>query len=263
VRQHRRARPQLAEEGRAVADERALEREVRIATRLAGGLSEIVSWRNGRATDAHAVNAVSRFTNSDACSSATGATSSAARASEAKKRFRRVSGAPGSARPARGRQQRHECVDRAVDVLAAAGEAAAEAVERVRAADARLRVEHVEEVVELDHRGRAWRTGSSSPAGRPAGLSPGVSSTYFRPSDERGLTSSVELAGIGSMLLSSFIVISAYALPSARLRGSIFEMKPTRAPPTRTSKPFTSCAPFGSSAFRSYVGTNGRPEFAL
>ena len=65
----------------------------RIASASLGGLSEIVSWRNGRATEAHAENAVSRFTNSDACSSATGATSCAARASDAKKRFRRVSGA--------------------------------------------------------------------------------------------------------------------------------------------------------------------------
>jgi hypothetical protein len=74
---------------------------------------------------------------------------------------------------------------------------------------------------------------------------------YLRPSDERGRTSSVESAGTGSISLSSFMVTCAYAVPSLRILGSIFEMKPTRAPPMRTSKPFTSWAPFGRSAFRS------------
>ena len=74
---------------------------------------------------------------------------------------------------------------------------------------------------------------------------------YFRPSDERGRTSSVESAGTGSISLSSFIVTWAYAEPSSRFLGSIFEMKPTRAPPMRTSKPFTSWAAFGRFALRS------------
>ena len=74
---------------------------------------------------------------------------------------------------------------------------------------------------------------------------------YLRPSEERGRTSRVESAGTGSISLSSFIVTCAYAVPSARFFGSIFEMKPTRAPPMRTSKPFTSCAAFGRFALRS------------
>ena len=57
--------------------------------------------------------------------------------------------------------------------------------------------------------GRAWRTGIVEPAASPAPLWPGVSSTYFRPSEERGRTSSVESAGSGSISLSSFIVICA------------------------------------------------------
>jgi hypothetical protein len=54
--------------------------------------------------------------------------------------------------------------------------------------------------------GRAWRSGTTAPGLKPVLLLPGVSWMYFRPSDERGRTSSVESAGSGSMSLSSFIV---------------------------------------------------------
>ena len=64
----------------------------RIASSSAGGLSLIVSWMNGRATDASEVNEMSRLVNSDACCSATGATSLAVSASARKKRPSRVSG---------------------------------------------------------------------------------------------------------------------------------------------------------------------------
>ncbi len=146
----------------------------------------------GRATEASAVKLVSRFTNSEACSSATGATSSAARAER-------------RGRSGRGRVSRVGQVagDRLEVARAAArtasiamlrswprpGEAAAEAVERVARADARLRVEHVEQVVELHHLGPrlAQRDRGARPQAR-AGPRPGVSSMYLRPSDERGRT---------------------------------------------------------------------------
>ena len=64
----------------------------RIATSSLGGPSEIDSWRNGRAIEASAVKVVSRFTNIEACSSATGATSVAVSASALKKRSIRVRG---------------------------------------------------------------------------------------------------------------------------------------------------------------------------
>jgi hypothetical protein len=38
---------------------------------------------------------------------------------------------------------------------------------------------------------------------------------------------------------------------------------PTREPPMRTSLPRTRFAAFGTTVFTSYVGTNGRPLFAL
>ena len=41
----------------------------RMASSSLGGPSQIVSWMYGRATEASAVNVVSRFTNSDACTS--------------------------------------------------------------------------------------------------------------------------------------------------------------------------------------------------
>ena len=122
-----------------------------MATCSLAGLSEIVSWRNGRAIDAKAVNEVSRFTNSDACSSATGATSSDARASEAKKRLSRVSGS--DRLRATGSRSVSSGTNASIARLTSwprPGEAAAEAVERVARPHARLVVEHVEQLVELD-----------------------------------------------------------------------------------------------------------------
>ncbi len=145
----------------------------RIATSSLGGPSLIDSWRKGRAIDASAVKVVSRFTNIDACSSATGATSVAVSASALKKRpscvcrFARLV-ATGS----RSSTQRAQLVDGGVQVPSAAGEAGAVAVERVARADARLVVEHVEEVVDLHdlgprladrHRGARGEAGLAAP----------------------------------------------------------------------------------------------------
>ena len=57
--------------------------------------------------------------------------------------------------------------------------------------------------------GLAWRIGIVAPLRKPALPLPGLSSTYFRPSAERGRTSSAESAGSGSISLSSFMVICA------------------------------------------------------
>ena len=57
--------------------------------------------------------------------------------------------------------------------------------------------------------GRAWRIGTVAPAAKPAWPLPGTTWRYFSPSAERGLTSTVESAGSGSISLSSFSVIWA------------------------------------------------------
>ena len=83
---------------------------------------------------------------------------------------------------------------------------------------------------------------------------PGVTSTYFRPSADRGRILIVELRASGSTVLSSFIAMTATLLVSPPLRttfGVISSTTPTRKPPTRTSLPATSLLPVGSSAFRS------------
>ena len=80
---------------------------------------------------------------------------------------------------------------------------------------------------------------------------PGISSTYFSPSAERGRTDSVESTDSGSIVLSSFRSSSAIARssPSTVRRALVISSTiPTRKPPARTSLPFTSLAPFGTSA---------------
>ena len=189
-----------------------------IATCSLGGLSEIVSWRKGRAIDAKAVNDVSRFTNSDACSSATGATSADARASEAKKRLSRVSGS--ERLRATGSRSVTSGTNASIAVLRSGPRPAkpppkpsSELREPTRVLSSNMSKSSSSSTTA----GRAWRTGIVEPAGRPARPSPGVSSMYLRPSEERGRTSRVESAGTGSISLSSFIVTCAYAVPSALL----------------------------------------------
>ncbi len=153
---------------------------------------------------------MSRFTNSDACSSATGATSSAARASDAKKRFSRVSGADRFF--ATGSRSASSGTNAWIASLMSWPRPARPPPKPSRERRCPTRVfasNMLKKSSSSTTAGRAWRTGIVAPAGRPACPAPGVSSTYFRPSDERGLTSSVESAGIGSMLLSSFIVTCA------------------------------------------------------
>ena len=79
---------------------------------------------------------------------------------------------------------------------------------------------------------------------------PGVSSTYFSPSAERGRIASPESTDSGSTVLSSLSSSTAIERSPSR-RAVILSTTPTRKPPVRTSLPFTSLAPEGSSAFRS------------
>ena len=96
----------------------------------------------------------------------------------------------------------------------------------------------------------ALASGSVPPASSSLLLSPGVSWMYFRPSAERGLTLTAVSFASGSTVLSSFSSTTARARPSITV-GVIFSTTPTRKPPTRTSLPSTSLAPFGSTAFTS------------
>ena len=100
----------------------------------------------------------------------------------------------------------------------------------------------------------AFFTGIVSPDVKVRLLVPGWSSTYLSPSAERGRTRSFVSTPSGSTFLSRARSASAMARrwPFTVLTvGVISFTTPTRKPPTRTSLPFTSLAPEGSSAFRS------------
>ncbi len=86
---------------------------------------------------------------------------------------------------------------------------------------------------------------------------PGTTSTYFRPSAERGRTTNEVSLASGSTVLSSLRSTTATlswssVLPLVLIRvAPICSTAPTRKPPTRTSLPLTSFAPLGSWTFRS------------
>ena len=110
---------------------------------------------------------------------------------------------------------------------------------------------------------RVWRCGSVAPSASVRRETPRSSSTYFRPSAERGRTVTCESAGTAPSLRSSFSVSCAPTLPPGSATGCIPETTPTRKPPERTSLPGTRFAPLARSTLSCVVGTNGRPEFAL
>ena len=99
--------------------------------------------------------------------------------------------------------------------------------------------------------GVACLSGMVAPASKPAFEGPGVSSTYLRPSADRGRTISVESTGTGSTCLSSLRLSRAVDSPVSDGTGVISSITPTRAPPMRTSLPFTRFAALGSWALRS------------
>jgi hypothetical protein len=95
----------------------------------------------------------------------------------------------------------------------------------------------------------AFLIGIVSPSWNVLRARPGISSTYFRPSAERGRTDRVESTASGSIDLSSLRSSTAIARssPFTRTRSLLMSFTiPTRKPPARTSLPCTSLAPFGT-----------------
>ena len=111
--------------------------------------------------------------------------------------------------------------------------------------------------------GLACVIGTVLPSGQPRFEVPLVSSTYFRPSADRGRTMTVESIGSGLTVVSSFSPSCAVTVPLRLRTGSIESTTPTRVPPRRTSLPFTRLAALGTLTFSEYEGTNGRPLLAL
>ena len=86
----------------------------------------------------------------------------------------------------------------------------------------------------------AFASGIVSPGANVDSAAPGVSSTYFRPSAERGRTSTWVSVASGSTTLSRLMSMTAterVSPSSDTVRGVISSTVPTRKPPTRTSLP--------------------------
>ena len=151
---------------------------------------------------------VSRLPNSSAWVSAAGATIRAVRPSarhEAPEPRPRVREVPHDRHEVD--QQRVELLDRAVEVGPAAGEGVAELGQVALRGRARLVVERVEDLVELDRLAASrCAAGSSRRPAKPWLEVPLVISTYFRPSAERGRMSTVESTGSGLTVVSSLSV---------------------------------------------------------
>ena len=97
--------------------------------------------------------------------------------------------------------------------------------------------------------GVAFLIGIVSPSWNVFSARPGISSTYLRPSAERGRTDRVESTASGSIALSSLRSRTAItrSSPFTVTRALLISLTmPTRKPPARTSLPFTSLAPFGT-----------------
>ena len=95
----------------------------------------------------------------------------------------------------------------------------------------------------------ALRSGTVAPVSNVRRERPGISSTYLRPSAERGRTPTRVSTESGSMSLSSFSSSRATdrSRPSTVRRTAVMSSTtPTRKPPARTSLPGTSLAPLGS-----------------
>ena len=166
------------------------------------GPFEIVSWRNGRATFANAlivrveVGPQLGLLRSDRRDDLGGACLRGEETIEA-------GGRVGDRRQHRHRvaDQRHEQADGRVDVLAATGEGVAEAAQVLLVPDPRRVVEHVEELVELDRLHLRCRERDRAALGEALRSDvPRVTSTYFRPSEDRGRMMIVESIGSGLML---------------------------------------------------------------
>ena len=232
--------------------------------RSVGGPSEIVSWMYGSATSASALNVVSRFAYICPWVSATGATAAALWARPFQKPWRSVF-ALARLRMTGVRLSSSGLRSRIVKFRSAPREAKpAPKFVRLPWIARRVRSGNMSKNSSSSTGwGSAWRSGIVEFAARSCVDVPRVSWTYFRPSADRGRIFTRVSAGSGLTTVSSFRHSTAMTSPLGCVCGSMQETVPTRVPPTRTSLPFTSPAAFGTSTLRSYVGTNGRPEFAL
>ena len=102
-----------------------------------------------------------------------------------------------------------------------------------------------------------------SPLRKLSSLVPFSTSTYLRPSAERGRIRSVESRGRSPCSFSSSSVSSAPVEPSSSRTGRMSVTTPMREPPERTSLPLTRLAPLATRTLTVVVGTNGRPLLAL
>ena len=212
------------------------------------GPSVIASWMNG-VTEASAANVRSRFTNSWACVSAAGATIRAASASSAIARARSVSALDRFW--ATGTTSRSSGASAPIAWLRPAPRPANASPKPRRLAWIAARVGSSNMLRKSSNStgaGVALASGIVSPSSKPSSDVPRVSSTYLRPSAERGRTSTVVSRGSGSAVRSSFRPSTAMLVPSGRRSASIESTEPTRVPPIRTSLPRTRLAALGVSA---------------
>ena len=178
-----------------------------MAVSIVGGDFSIVAC-SARGSRLIAAKVSAMLLNSSACTRATGATWAEVRPSWRKNWSSWVSG---SLRlvitGVQALEERVERLDRGVQRAAAAGERVAEALQR----RARVVARGLVEGGEARPRARAprWRCAAAScrPRCRWTCRLPGVSSTYFRPSAERGRTLIVVSVASGSTVLSSFMAM--------------------------------------------------------
>ena len=190
--------------------------------------------------------------NSAACVSATGATCAAAPPSSTKKRSSSVSGSDRLSMT--GVSERRNGFSASIDEFSAVPRPAKASPKPSVAPWIAGRVSRskVEKTSSYSSGSDARATGTVSPSFQVASASPGISSTYLRPSAERGRTLTRVSRASGSICLSRLRWATAMLRRSpstVATPGSMSSTTPTRKPPTRTSLPGTSFAPEGSSVF--------------
>ncbi len=222
---------------------------VRIAASNDGGVLEIVSWMNGRATRARAPKVVSSATNIRACTSATGATSAAVSRSAS---TRRPSWVSGSARMRATGWRRSRAGASLPIASLSAGPRAASAFPnstRLRWIASRVGSSNVLSTwSNSTGSGRARLSGIVAPSGIPSLESPWLISRYLSPRAERERTITVESWGSSRTSSSSLRSSRADVDPSSCWTGTTSSTRPTLTPPIRTSLLGTSAFAFGTSA---------------
>ena len=191
--------------------------------RTCGGVSAIVSSRNGVDTRARAANVVSRSTNSAAVCRATGA-SSAVRSVSARTNRSRPGALIGQVAHdgLEIAEQRSEFVERDVQVDAAAGESGAEPVQRSLDARPHGRPEGVQQLVDLDDARPRLADRQRAAVGHPAvGRARRhvdvLAAERARDPDRHG-----RVRGIGSYCLSIRSSRTAIGAPSGPVAGFTF-----------------------------------------